>query len=86
MKKIETPTITLTLGFADKNRALALLRSLDAEAAIEVHLMKARITEYAAWLELELVGDLPRLREVASLLNEAASVKDPGWRPMSKAS
>ena len=86
MKRVTTPTLTLELGFADKERTLGLLRSLAQDPGVSVNIMKARITEHYAWVELELIGEGPRLFEVASLLNEAATEKDPGGRPVSRAS
>jgi len=86
IQRIKPPVVTLELGFADKDKTLALLQTLANDRRVAVNIMKARITEDSAWLELDLVGPYPRLFEVAELLNEAASVKDPGWRPVSRAS
>ncbi|HLY09309.1 MAG TPA: hypothetical protein VKW04_08415 [Planctomycetota bacterium] len=86
MKRWTTPTVTLELGFTDKNEPLKLLQTLAQDARVAVNIVKARITEDSAWLELELKGPSPRLLEVASLLNDAATQKDPGWRPVSRAS
>ena len=86
MKRVTSPGLTLRLGFADKERTLMLLQSLAQDSRVSVNIMKARITENYARLELELIGQGPRLIEVASLLNEAATEKDPEWRPVSRAS
>lgn len=86
MKRRDRPTLTLHLGFSDKDAALALLHSLAQDGRVNVNIMKARITEHYAQLELELVGSWPRLFDVASLLQGSATHKDPDWRPTSRAS
>lgn len=86
MKRLKPPVVLLELGFSDKDQALKLLKSLAQDARIAVNIMKARITEDSAWLALELKGPSPRLFEVACLLNDAATLKDPEWRPVSRAS
>ena len=86
MKRCQTPDMTLELGFTNKDVALRLLQSLAPDPRVSVNIMKARITEDSAWLELELTGQGPRVMEVAALLNDAATLKDPGWRPLSRAS
>jgi hypothetical protein len=86
MKRLKRPAVELELGFADKDKTLKLLQSLALDSRVAVNIMKARITEDSAWLVLELKGQSPRLFEVASLLNDAATVKDPEWRPVSRAS
>ena len=86
MKRVTTPALTLELGFSDKDGTLRLLQALALDPRVTVNILKARITEHYAWVELELIGQGPRLLEVASLLNEAAIEKDPDWRPVSRAS
>jgi len=86
MKRVTTPALILELGFSDKDRTLRLLQSLSQDPRVSVNIMKARITENYAWLELELLGQGPRLIEVARLLNETATEKDPEWRPVPRAS
>lgn len=88
MKRVASPspTVTLELGFSDKEKTLTLLRSLASDPRVSVNIMKARITDVSAWMELELKGQGPRLFEVAALLNESACIKDPNWRPVSRAS
>ena len=86
MKRVTSPGLTLVLGFSDKDRTLRLLRSLSLDPRVSVNILKARITEHYAWLQLELIGQGDRLIEVASLLNEAATDKDPDGRPASRAS
>jgi hypothetical protein len=86
MKRVTTPTLRLELGFAGRDRTLKLLQTLAQDPRVSVNIMRARITEDYASLELELVGEGARVVEVASILNEAATVKDPGWRPVSRAS
>ncbi len=84
-KRVTPPTLTLELGFSDKDRALDLLRSLARDGRVSVNIMKARITEAHARLELVLEGPSPRVFDVASLLQDAATTKDPHWRPTSRA-
>ena len=86
MKRVTSPGLTLRLGFADKERTLMLLQSLAQDPRVSVNIMKARITENYAWLQLELLGQDPRRAEVALLLNEVATEKDPEWRPVPRAS
>jgi hypothetical protein len=86
LKRVSTPTLTLELGFSDKDRTLRLLQSLSQDPRVSVNIMKARITENYAWLQLELLGQDPRRAEVALLLNEVATEKDPEWRPVPRAS
>lgn len=86
MNRRDRPTLTLRLGFADKDGALDLLQSLARDRRVTVNIMKARITEHHAWLELELDGPWPRLFEVASQLQKAATHRDPDWRPTTRAS
>jgi len=77
MKRSKPPVVVLELGFCDKDKALTLLQSLALDSRVAVNIMKARITEDSAWLELELKGPSPLVFDVASLLNEAATMKDP---------
>jgi hypothetical protein len=86
MKRLQPPVLNLELGFSDKDKTLRMLTALASDPRVSVNIMKARITECSAWLELELQGQSPRIFEVADLLNEAANVKDPSWRPFSRAS
>jgi hypothetical protein len=86
MKRMKAPVVLLELGFSDKEKTLKLLKSLAQDPRVAVNIMRARLTEDSAWLVLELKGQSPRLFEVATLLNDAATVKDPEWRPVSRAS
>lgn len=86
MKRFPPAVLNLELGFSDKDKTLKLLTVLASDPRVGVNIMKARITEYSAWLELELTGQSPRVFEVGELLNEAATVKDPTWKPYSRAS
>jgi hypothetical protein len=86
MKKVAPTVLNLELVFNDKARTLRLMRALDADTNVSVNILKARLTPDMAWMELELRGHNPRLDEVAALLSEAASVKDPFWKPFSRAS
>jgi hypothetical protein len=86
MKRIQPAPVTLELGFSDKDKTLQMLTALASDPRVGVNILKARITEHSAWLELELTGQSPRIFEVGDLLNEAASVKDPSWKPYSRAS
>jgi hypothetical protein len=86
MKQVSSSPRTLNLGFSDKDGALRLLQSLALDARVSVNIMRARITEDHAWLELELEGPALRVAEVAALLQDAATMKDPDWRPASRAS
>jgi hypothetical protein len=85
-KRVKPPTLTLVLGFSDKDGALEMLQSLARDGRVSVNIMKARITETHAWLELVLEGPSPRVFDVAALLQDAATTKDPHWRPTSRAS
>jgi hypothetical protein len=86
MKRFEMTTLDLELVYSDKDKALALLTSLAADRSVSVNILKARITEHSAWLQLELQGQTPRVQETAALLNREASIQDPSWRPFSRAS
>ena len=86
MKKLEPMVLNLKLFFSDKPRTLELLRALDADPRVSVGILKARLCEDTAWMELELRGYNPRLSEVATLLNDIAAGKDPHWKPVSRAS
>jgi hypothetical protein len=86
MRQTCETVLNLELGFADKERTLRLLDSLWLDPRTVVNIMRARITERHAQLSLELRGPSYRVAEVASLLTEAASSKDPRWRPRSQAS
>ena len=86
MKRLKKTTLDLELAFSDKHKALALLGSLAGDASVRVNILKARITEHSAWLQLELQGETARVHETATLLNQEASIKDPSWRPFSRAS
>jgi hypothetical protein len=86
MKRIQPAAVKLELGFCDKDKTLRMLTALASDPRVGVNIIKARITDHSAWLELELTGQSPRILEVGEILNEAASVKDPSWKPFSRAS
>jgi hypothetical protein len=86
MRRLPPPATVLELGFSDKHQALRLLTALAADPRVSVFINRARITEHSAWLRLELEGESPRIVEVATLLNDAATIKDPSWRPVTRAS
>ena len=86
MKRFQPAELILELGFSDKDKTLRMLTALSSDPSVGINILKARITEYTAWLELELTGQSPRIFEVGDLLNEAAAVKDPSWKPYSRAS
>jgi len=86
MKRFQPVVLTLELGFSYKNKTLRFLKALAPDPRVSVNILKARITETSASLKLELRGQTPRLFEVATLLQEAATVKDPSWSPFSRVS
>jgi len=86
MKRFPPVVLKLELGFADKDKTLRLLQALAPDTRVSVNIVKARITETSASLQLELRGQTPRLFEVATLLQQAATEKDPSWRPFSRVS
>jgi hypothetical protein len=86
MKKPGPTVLCLELEFNDKPRTLRLLEILAGDAGVSVDILRARLDDNWAWMALELRGANPRLREVAGLLSDAACVKDPYWKPHSRAS
>ncbi|HXX92312.1 MAG TPA: hypothetical protein VEN81_01680 [Planctomycetota bacterium] len=86
MKRMPPAVLKLEVGFADKEKTLRMLKALASDSRVGVNILKARITDQSAWLELELTGQSPRIFEVGDLLNEAACLKDPAWKPHSRAS
>jgi hypothetical protein len=86
MKQLQPSALTLTLSTCNQDKLLELLKTLACESKVAVNIMKGRITDHSAWLELELRGESPRLFEIATLLHETAGLQKLPRRPESRVS